>query len=1057
MSYDESTRLLDEVGALHEANGLRFLRRDRSIFLSVPLTKPWPAIIVFRPVPAGLRVDVRIASVAPEIEATLEAQDPTAPVTFALADGPMGTELHAWATVQTATNAFGVLGGLIAHLPEHLLPLHIDRSEQGIKSCHAVLVVRLTSAESSGDQRAKRRALLGMRMLFDEYSHDEAVADYDFKLGIVEGSLGNYDEARERFEAARAYFEAHGPAEQVADCDFNLGHVEDSHCNYDEARERFEAARAYFEAHGPAEQVAGCDYGLGLVEVSLRNHDEARGRLQAARDYYEAHGLNDGVACSDHGLGILEASLGNYDKARSRYEAARDYYEAHGPAEQVTGCDYGLGIVEASLGNYDKARGRYEAARDYYEAHGLNESVANCDFGLGTVERTDGHYDEARGRYEAARDYYEAHGLNERVARCDYGLGLVEVSLRHHDEARGRLQAARDYFDAQDLDDGVARCDYGLGIVELTDGHYDEARGRYEAALAYFKAHGPAENVAHCEYHLAVAEEGDGHLPEALVLAVRAAILLDRLYYRLRRTVDRQSWAAQYASSLFLALRLAEEVGDKVRVAELIESARIQAVPVSAEAGQGAMEIFLAGMATAPDEPTVLGPVSAAETSSASAALGEPLGPPHGVRLGDGVSLPAFCGLSELAEGVADPPAVVSVADVARQVGGEEAHWFGSWAVGGRLYWFLLSPGDGLEIGVIGLEAVLPLLNEFADALPDTLAGDEDAGVGVARISRSALCDPEREADLAWRLGEVLVPQVLRDLLTSAEPSSPLSLVVAPAPLLAQVPFSWLSIDEAGTRVIERATVRIGVSVGLLHDAQARRPASVGEGIFGVVDPVGDLLGNRRTPVPRRVAKDLSYLGVSKLYSATGHLGAFGGVFDIDAVGPARPGELSSQLQATRPAVLFYLGHACSAKVPSDASLMLEAEHSDSEYSLLQARALFLGKDYPMADRVVLIACGGLRQQGREWLGLAPAVLYAGAVCVLAGLWDLVWIPPWNTAGQLPTYALAKQALAAVRESDPAVSWRAVQLDQLEAWRKGNKNCSPLYWAGIAPIGFLTA
>jgi hypothetical protein len=78
---------------------------------------------------------------------------------------------------------------------------------------------------------------------------------------------------------------------------------------------------------------------------------------------------------------------------------------------------------------------------------------------------------------------------------------------------------------------------------------------------------------------------------------------------------------------------------------------------------------------------------------------------------------------------------------------------------------------------------------------------------------------------------------------------------------------------------------------------------------------------------------------------------------------------------------------------------------------------------------------------------LAPAAIYAGATVVLAALWNLVWATP--------TYRLALDCLACLTgEEDTASAWRQVQLRQLGAWRDGDPDAAPIYWAGIAAIGF---
>jgi len=480
----------------------------------------------------------------------------------------------------------------------------------------------------------------------------------------------------------------------------------------------------------------------------------------------------------------------------------------------------------------------------------------------------------------------------------------------------------------------------------------------------------------------------------------------------------------------------------------------------------------------------MLGPVGGPTPASSamSAVLGEPLGPPHGVRLAGEQSLAASVGLPDVLEGVVDPPAVVSIAETARLVGGDDAHWFGSWVADEMLYWFLLLPDASLTTGTVAFAEIKGLLEELGAALPDLQVGDDGQGEDVVaftlRLARSALADPEREADLARRMGHLLIPEELRELLAAADTDLPLSLVVAPAPEIASVPFAWLAFDDEDTRVLERAVVRLGASIGLLHEAGARRPAGPGGASLGVIDPAGDLLGgNDNAPAPTDVALDLKGHGCTRVLAARCHHQALGGVLGATRVGRARREDLASELQAARPRRLFYLGHARSGAIPADAALQLEpvgghepeqvdacdaattfGDDTGSAGALLSARALFLEDAWPMADRVVLIACGGARQGGREWLGLAPAALYAGAQVVIAGLWDLVWQPAADIPSPFPTYDLARQAFEAADAADPAVAWRAVQRSSLTSWRTThNQRFAPLYWAGIATIGFIPA
>jgi hypothetical protein len=587
------------------------------------------------------------------------------------------------------------------------------------------------------------------------------------------------------------------------------------------------------------------------------------------------------------------------------------------------------------------------------------------------------------------------------------------------------------------------------------------ARSYYVAALHYFEQHGPLENAAQCERSLALLDRQVGRTEEALEHAVRAAVRYDQLRYQLRSPVDRQRWLALHSVTLAIALGLAHTLADTARIAALVESARIQGVPTPTPVSQRvqgrdedvAPDIVLQATAVASIESGRLRPAPQASSSpgqeislgipAVASALGEEevLSPPHGVCVSVGSpSLAGSVGLEDLA-------APVAVAGMANVLGGDAAWWWGSWAAGGSLHWFLLGPKGELHAEEIAIDDLDPLLGELANAIPEPRRG-ELADTFLRRMSGSPLLS-HSEATLAWRLGQLLLPPPLLELLRKASAEQPISLVVAPAPEIASVPVGWLAIDEAGTRVLERAVVRLGASIGLLHEAMGywEDPAEPG-GTVAIVDPgTPSLFGTQlpaQIPSVDRLARDLASHAPLKILTSAAHLRELASV-----------GALESTIQNVRasvsaprcPAIVFYLGHAQVGDRPARSALVL----SDG---VLTAEAMFHSGGGSMARRLGLIACGGARQQGPEWLGLAPAALFAGARVVLAALWNLIWISPGHLP-RTPTYDLAWLALEILQKpEDPAVSWREVQQRYLQAWRQGDDAAAPLYWAGIGVVGF---
>jgi CHAT domain len=155
---------------------------------------------------------------------------------------------------------------------------------------------------------------------------------------------------------------------------------------------------------------------------------------------------------------------------------------------------------------------------------------------------------------------------------------------------------------------------------------------------------------------------------------------------------------------------------------------------------------------------------------------------------------------------------------------------------------------------------------------------------------------------------------------------------------------------------------------------------------------------------------------------------------------------VGKMLRTTDPGLLAYVGHVSNASddVPANASLVLD---DDS----LSARDLLYDKEprrWPMPSRVALIGCGSGGARAPEWLGLAPASLWAGAQIVAATSWDLI--------DEADTWRLADEVVSVLhRSADPAAEWREHFIRHLAEW-KSQRGPSPLSWAAIQFIGLAT-
>ena len=207
---------------------------------------------------------------------------------------------------------------------------------------------------------------------------------------------------------------------------------------------------------------------------------------------------------------------------------------------------------------------------------------------------------------------------------------------------------------------------------------------------------------------------------ERVRFGVRALMELDATRYRLSAQSARTSWSRRFQRALAVTLDAAFQQEDHDLVAELLEFARVQALP--------------------------------AATAEASEDL--VLSTPPVVRLR---------GLARLAKPAeADRPAPISLETAMQRAAGTQGWWLSFWEADEWLYWALIPPEEAeVESGRISLRPGSMLggaLNSLEESLP-LLGPDEDPASADFRIARSALLiDPTAELELSLALGTQLIP-----------------------------------------------------------------------------------------------------------------------------------------------------------------------------------------------------------------------------------------------------------------------------------------------------------
>ena len=535
---------------------------------------------------------------------------------------------------------------------------------------------------------------------------------------------------------------------------------------------------------------------------------------------------------------------------------------------------------------------------------------------------------------------------------------------------------------------------------------YAEAMGEIEMYAELFGMVGYPVERAELEVFLATAHRSRGNPVEGLALATNALIDLDAVRHSIRTQRGRAVWAARFRAALELALEFAHETHNSLRVAELIELARVQAVPIV-----GTSSEIEFGLAQAPT-----------------------------VRVRGQASVVRY--------GSTRPPADLETA--AALAAGPEAWWLSYWATSTDLYWSLLPSDNRTLHGRVSIEAgseLAALLSELRSWLP--MAVDGESGVAFDyRINASPLLSsPSAEREMSVRLGELLLPEVLRfELQRRAQANmEALALAISPAPEIGFVPWSLLAVltDEGDLRLVECTNWTLAPSASLLSATGDREPLA---GPFplrlAVLDP---------TDTPK--APDLPFArSISTLLTA-----------DVDILGGrhwttniATKPSLFEALSAcpAKATVLFGCHAVTSAEGQTSLGALVLAGTDNVATELLTAMEIVRGSSYAtFPAQVCLQACDTTdlaAATSGEWLGLAPALLAAGARTVLTTSFPLV-------DHELQSNSTEDRLLASIaRGDDLTTSVRREQLRGLAAWREladgatVNVVDAPLVWSAYA-------
>jgi tetratricopeptide (TPR) repeat protein len=886
-----------------------------------------------------------------------------------------------------------------------------------------------------GDQSAEARAALwqAIRGYASVEAKDRLAAATIQALRVELLAGTDPREAAGHGEAARNTLAAYGDRSGVADAEELIAEAMSRAGDVREASARLARAWVIHRLSGHLGRAEQCEGRLSmLTEHVPQDVIGGLGELPWLESTAEARAIGAELPLA---LGTQCRSRGDLEIAVRMFELAVTVAEASGNARARAEGRYQAGAALSAMNLSGSAVEALLDASQQFEGLADVQGVARCDYNLASEFAWNHRPAEADRHLNNAIEIFARLGQAGYLARCRSLRGLLLIEEGRYQEAIGEFEAAQARFAASGEQDPVASTDLGLAQAYRALGDATRAAQHIEAFRARQEALGNEAGLAFYETVLGEWSLDDraataAGLAAGIDSALRAIGRLEALRPRLGSAAAREAWMQIHRGKFGLATDLALRTGDAALVAELAESARAQAIPAEVDvAAISELSRVVAGRAAASAMSWLATPAGAliglsdeltpqprpaadARTAALLAFGAAPLAVPPPI---------AVAGRSRLRKSALpgdDGAAPVDLGVLLGDVGGPRAWWWGAGIkVGGpnEYLWTTVSPGGQAEAGVIPVADLAPLVEELLGSLP-LPPGESGAASTMARVFAGPFCgDPQAEADLMGRLGEKLLPPPLLHALDSAR-EDPLPVLIAADSAFSRFPLALLGLPD-GRRLVHVAVPRLMPSAVLSRVVADRlrregTPDAHREIELLIANPGGDL------PAAALLASSITARVTLEHAKATKDA-----VLTALPAGPARPG------------VLAYSGHVFSGFPGTSltAALCLADSSPERPHGIpagwLTARDLVVGEAARgMWDRVLLAGCSSAgNSAGSEWLGLAPALLWAGAASVIATIWD---IPDHPRATTLDQELLTRLCA----DTDPAASVRAIQIQGLAEW-----------------------
>jgi CHAT domain-containing protein len=819
--------------------------------------------------------------------------------------------------------------------------------------------------------------------------------------------LGRLDDAAEAGETARAALVAEGEDALAGRADINLGVTHRMRDEPERALHHFDRARAVL-AHDTV-MVAQLDSNRAEALLDLGRFDQAQRAFEESLRAFRELGMPRAEAVVEGNLGDLMARQGRLDGAVGHLERARRHLEAAASPGEVARIQAEQADAFAAAGLLAEARAAYEAAIAVLDAQGMSWEASRARVGLGSVLRSLGARVQAEAVLHEAETGFRRLGHRTGRARALGMRGELALEASEPDRARRLLGKAVQLVQERPQERALA--EFSLARLEVEAGE-NEAAERLDRLVGETEHLGLQQVRVDALRLRAVLARRHGRSGEAIADLRAAADLFERGRGRFPVGRFRLAFAASRAGVYeeLLGALLADAPGpDAPSVLELAERAKSRSL---LDLVHGRIELLEHARGKARDE---------AERSLLDAIVGErvrlqalqtrmeALAPDDVAHRGDlaaqlervdvtlqrlEAQLGSTAGLASLA-----PPAIDAAA-ILRSLAPDEA-----------LLEYMVADGQLLAIVARGGRIeVRPGLAPI-EWVEQAVAGVHfQMARALARHGRGLEVDDGLEIDLREELREIhdRIVAPARDVIGDAR-----RLLVVPHGPLHGLPFH--ALHDGADYLVGRWSFRYGPSASVVADLQPRRAVGPGTALV--------------TGVPDETLPRLED--------------------ELEAVCAALPGanrldgdEACAEQVLAEAAVASLVHLACHGRFLPRTPLASGVRVADRWLTVRDLSGLDLH-----GALVTLSACETGRhlvESGDEPLGLARALLAAGASSVIVSLWSVE-----DESAAFVMASLYRDTQSGHWSDDGVVADR-LRAVQLEAARK---RTHPAFWSPFVVIG----